>query len=265
LAASTVIRVLPAPTRLAITPCRTSIKPGSTQKFTVRAFDDYNSPVQIPGARVTWEVSPEKAGGRIDANGLLKAPSDVARLIVTARVGEVRAQAEVLVGVVTTTIADFEKPGSFAAKGTPDGVAAEAAVVEDPLNKANHCLQLKYDFSGVSGTRLAQVDVNLPLADSRTVSLRVLGDGQGTWLRARLRDAADRVFTVDLADQLDWTGEWRRVTGWMPDEIAQPATLESIYVTEYHGDRKPTGRVCFDDIGVGSLSLESAAPQPSQP
>ena len=262
LAASTVIRVLPSPSRLAITPCRTSIKPGSSQRFTVRAFDDYNSPVHIPASRVTWEVGPEGAGGRIDASGLLKAPTEVTRLVVTARVGEVSAQAEVLVGAITTTIADFEKPGVYAAKGTPEGVLAEAAVVQDPLNKANHCLQLKYDFSTTSGTRLAQVDVNLPLGDSRTVSLRVLADGQGTWLRARLRDAADRLFTVDLADHLDWTGQWRLVTGWMPDEIAQPATLESVYVTVYHTDRRPAGQVYFDDIGVGSLSLEGAAAKP---
>jgi len=132
--------------------------------------------------------------------------------------------------------------------------------VQDPLNKANHCLQLRYDFSAASGTRLAQVDVRLPLPESRTISLRVLGDAQGTWLRARLRDAADRVFTVDLADRLDWAGEWRRVTGWMPEDIAQPATLESIYLTEYHGERKPAGQVCFDDIGAGSLSLDEPAP-----
>jgi len=262
LGASTVVRVLPAPARLAITPFRTSVRPGSAQKFTVRAYDDYNSLVNLPASRVTWEVSPAGGGARIDANGVLKAPADTARLMVTAKVGEVSAQAEVLVGVITTTIADFEQPAAYTARGTPDGVPVEAAVVQDPLNKANHCLQLKYDFSAASGTRLAQVDVRLPLPESRTISLRVLGDAQGTWLRARLRDAADRVFTVDLADRLDWAGEWRRVTGWMPEDIAQPATLESIYLTEYHGDRRPAGQVCFDDIGAGSLSLEGDTARP---
>jgi len=260
LAASTVIRVLPAPSRLAITPVRTSVRPGSTQKFMVRAYDDYNSPVLLPSSRVTWEVSPAGAGARIDANGVLRAPADTARLIVTAKLGEVSAQAEVLVGVITTTLADFEKPAVYTAIGTPDGVPVEAAVVQDPLNKVNHCLQVKYDFSTAVGTRLAQVDVRLPLPESRTISLRVLGDAQGTWLRARLRDAADRVFTVDLADRLDWAGEWRRVTGWMPEDIAQPATLESIYITEYHSDRKPAGQVCLDDIGAGSLSLDEPPP-----
>ncbi len=258
LTASCVVRVLPAATRLTITPSHVVLKPGATQKFAARAFDADNKPVYLPPSRITWEVSPPAAGARIDAHGVLRAPARDARVSVIARAAGLEARAEVLVGTISTVIEDFEQPRAYRATATPAGARAEAAVAADPLQPGNRCLRLDYDFSTPTGTRVAKVTLDLPLPESRTLSARVIGDGQGAWLRARLRDAADRTFTVDLADRLDWSGEWRKVTGWLPEDIAQPAVLEAIYVTEYHDDRHPKGRLYLDDIGAGGLGTRPA-------
>jgi hypothetical protein len=92
----------------------------------------------------------------------------------------------------------------------------------------------------------------MELPEAGTLSLSVLGDGKGTWLRARLRDAVGRAFALDLADRVDWSGEWRWLSAELPEEAATPVTLESVYVVEYHADRKPAGAVFLDDIAVES-------------
>jgi len=260
LAASTVVRILPAPARLTIVPARTSIKPGATQRFALRAFDEDSNPMRVPSARLTWAVEPREAGAAITQEGVLKACGRPACLRVVAAVGEASAAAEVLVGALTTTVMDFEQPCVVAFRGIPEAVTGGATVAEDPLQPDNRCLRLSYDFSQASDTRTAQAELNLTLPETRILSARVLGDGQGAWLRARLRDGAGRRFTVDLADRLDWKGAWKTVTGWLPEEAAQPVVLEAIYVTEYHAGRNPAGEVCVDDIGVGLVSVEGDQP-----
>jgi hypothetical protein len=258
--AAAVICVVPAPTRLTITPGRVTIAPRATQQFTVRAYDQDNRPVRFAPNRVAWEVEPASSGARIDGTGKLRAPSTEAELTITARIGDVPARAVALVGAVTTVLADFERPGDWSFASTPKGLPGGVSLVADPLKKGNHCLQLKYDFSKHTGTRTAEATLGLPLGETRTISVRVLGDGQGGWLRARLRDAADRTVVVDLAPRVDWAGQWHRLTAWLPDDVTPPFTLESIYLTEYHVDRGQAGDIYIDDIGAESLPNRNGRP-----
>ena len=88
------------------------------------------------------------------------------------------------------------------------------------------------------------------------------GDGQGAWLRARVRDSAGTIFPIDLANKVDWSGQWKRVTGWLPEEAVVPLTLESVYVTEFRADRRPVGSIYLDDIGASALPAVPAATTP---
>ena len=258
--ASSVVCVVPAPTRLTITPNRVTVAAKGRQQFVARAFDQDSRPIRLVPGQVMWSCEPAAADAKIDSRGLLVASAREAALRVVAQVGEVRGEAEVLVGVVTTVLADFEQPGSWSYASTPAGLPGGVAVTEDPLKKGNKCLQLKYDFSQGPDTRIAEAVLNLGLGETRTISVRAVGDGQGGWLRARVRDAAERRFIVDLAPRVDWSGQWRRLTGWLPEESEAPFTLETIYLTEYHADRRPVGTVYLDDIGAESLPSTSQNP-----
>ena len=257
--AAAVVSVVPAPARVSITPERTTISIKGTQQFTVRAYDQDGRPVRFAPTRVTWRVEPAASGAKIDAKGLLRAPAKEAALTVTASIGSVTASADVLVGAVTAVLADFERPGNWTYSSVPKGVPGSVTLVEDPLRKSNHCIRLNYDFSQGDGTRIAEAVLKIPLSDTRTVSVRVLGDGESGWLRARIRDAADRPLTVDLAPRVDWSKQWRRLTAWVPEDSTPPLTLESIYLTEYHADRKPVGAIYIDDVGAEALPNGSPA------
>ena len=245
-----IVRVTPGPAWVVVTPGEVTLAPGETQQFYAQAYDEENYAVSLPKGRVVWSCEPEEAGGWIDERGLLRAPQQDCQLTVTARVGEVEGEAAVRVGLAAGVLQDFEREREWGYRGAPPGVPGSVEWEEDPLRAGNHCLCLRYDLSQQTGTRTAHVELNMGLPETGALVVRVLGDGQGGWLRARLRDGLGRGFTVDLAQRVDWSGEWRLLMARFPEEAIAPVTLESVYVAEFRENRKPVGRIFLDDVGA---------------
>ena len=282
LTAASVVRVVPWPAQVVVAPGDASIEAGAAQQFFAQAYTGSGMPLRLPPGAVVWGCEPAAAGGAIDQSGLLSAPTSACRLTVTARVGDVRGQAVVAVvggskpapavskpapaapkpapgatqpapgvsGVSPGVIEDFEGEGAWSYRAIPAGAPGSVERREDPVQAGNHCLCLKYDLTRQTGTRTAQIELNLRLPKARALSLRVLGDGQGGWLRARLRDGAGRASLVDLANRVDWSGEWRVLTVPLPEGMVGPVTLESVYVAEFRAGRQPKGEILVDDISA---------------
>jgi hypothetical protein len=282
LTAASVVRVVPWPARVAVAPGEASLEAGAAQQFFAQAYTGEGMPLRLPPGAVVWGCEPSEAGGAIDQSGLLRAPTSACRLTVTARVGDVRGQAAVAVvggseaapevierapaapkpapgatqpapgvsEISPRVIEDFEAQGAWSYRAIPAGAPGAVERREDPVQAGNHCLCLKYDLSRRTGTQTAHVELNLALPEARSLSLRVLGDGQGEWLRARLRDGAGRASLVDLANRVDWSGEWRVLTVPLPEGMVGPVTLESVYVAEFRAGRQPAGEILVDDIGT---------------
>ena len=248
LSASSVVKVNPAPARVVVTPPRAAVNPGAAARFFANAYDEENQPVTFSPGRLTWRISPSEAGGQIDSSGVLRAPERGGTIAVLACIGAVCGQAEVTVARRLALLEDFEGAGEWSYGSQPPGIPGEVQLVTDPLREGNRCLKLGYDFTEGVGTRTAHAELNLALQDTRAFSVRVLGDGRGCWLRARLTDAAGRSFTVDLADKVHWAGAWREVSASIPEESETPVTLDSIYLAEYHEGRQPRGAIYLDDI-----------------
>ena len=260
LTAVSVVRVAPAPARVVVVPEQVVIAPGATQQFIAVAYDDENRLLRVAEDRVAWRCEPEDIGARLERPGLLRAPTRRGVMAVVARIGEVQGTAEVWVGGAPAILADFEQPDGLPGqgwtyRGQPEGAPGEVERTDDPLRPGNHCLRLRYDFTTTAETRAALVETKLPLPARGVLSLSALGDGQGAWLRARLRDGAGQVFPLDLANQVDWSGEWRKLSVPLPEGVAAPLTLESVYLVEYHADRKPAGQIFLDDIAVAPARL----------
>jgi len=247
--ASSVVNIAPGPTRVVVTPASVSLSPGATQQFVAEAYDEDNDQLAVSPGRIVWRAEP--AGAKISASGLLKAPAQNATLAVLACVGDVCGRAEVVVGEEVALVETFEKPGQWRYRAEPASAPGGLDWAEDRLRPRNHCLQLRYDLSQGAGTRAAYADLDLQLPEAGALSVNVLGDGQGAWLRARLRDGAGRVFSLDLAKAVSWSGSWRRLTAPLPAEAESPVTLECVYLAEIHDEHKPTGAIWLDDIAVG--------------
>ncbi len=250
LSASSVVKVDPAPARIVVTPPRAAVTPGAAVRFFANAYDEDNQPVTFSPGRLTWRISPSEAGGQIDSSGVLKAPERGGRIAVLACIGGVCGQAEVTVGRRIALLEDFEGVGQWSYASQPPGMPGEVQAVADPLREGNRCLKLGYDFTEGAGTRTAHAQLNLPLQDTKAFAMRVLGDGHGCWLRARLTDAAGRSFIVDLAAKVHWVGAWREVSASIPEESETPLTLDSVYLAEYHEGRRLRGAIYLDDISA---------------
>ena len=255
---STVMTVTPAPARVAVTPERVRLDRGGRQQFAIQAYDADNEPMAVPEGRLEWRVEPAGAGCAIDRTGLLRATEGEGEVTVVADVGGTRGTAAVVMGTEIRVLEGFEGPGKWTYRAQPADAPGTVERADDPRRSGNSCLRLQYDFSKGVGTRTAEAEMRVQLPETRAFSVQVLGDGRGGWLRARLRDAAGRGFTVDLSNEVNWSGSWRRLTASLPEEAESPVTLESIYLAEYHEDRRSTGAIFLDDIAATPAAPRAA-------
>lgn len=262
--ASSVVRVLPAPARLVVVPSQATLPPGGSQQFTARAYDGNSRLIPLAADRVAWSAEPAGAG-TMAPDGTFRAAGHPGRVTIIARVRDVTGQAQVVIGAASKVVEDFERAGKWSYQSIPASLPGGVSVVQDPTNPQNHCLRLAYDFTGATGTRAAYAHLELALPECRSFSVRVMGDGQGGWLRARLRDAGGRSATLDVSPHVDWSGQWREFTVWLPEDAATPVVLESLYVTEYRADRKPAGEILFDDIRAAVIGPTEQPTTPAAP
>ncbi len=249
--ASVVVKIAAAPARLVVLPEKVTLAPNQAQHFSAVAYDEQGRLLSVSPGRIVWQTKPN-AGIQVDQAGTVRASSVEGAFSVEACLLGVCGGAEVIVGggAQFALVQDFEKGGQGSFRGEPATCTGSLEWVTDNLRPNNHCLRLSYDFSGATGTRTASAELNLPLPEVETISLSVLGDGQGGWLRARLRDGAGRIFVTDLASKITWSDKWRRLTTKLPEDASPPVTLEAVYLAEYHDEHKPVGAIYLDDISV---------------
>lgn len=123
-------------------------------------------------------------------------------------------------------------------------------------------LKLSYDFTTSTATRAAYLiptsTLTLPGRPER-FGLWVKGDGQGAWLRAVLKDAAGKSYTLDLARNVTWT-DWQYVEASIPSSASYPLTLVQIYPVEPTAERQYKGALLLSDLRLSSGTVGAATP-----
>lgn len=238
------VAVLPSPARLEIQPARVLMSPGQTANLVLRALDDRGRPLLFPPEAVRWETSV----GRFEAPGLLRASHEMAAGTVRAILGSTAAEAQVFIGTVRRLVEDFEDISEWRFASWPPEVRGSLSQGPAPGAKGV-AARLTYDFSTLEVSRAVYAKLGASIGRALRISLRVSGDGNGHWLRARVIDAQSRVFTLDLAAKVDWK-EWRQVSAVIPPEAQFPITLDSIYLVETKPELKTKGAICLDDLEV---------------
>lgn len=169
----------------------------------------------------------------------------------------------IIVGEVEQPWLTFDNQTGMYHTGNPDTLSALgsfSAITGDSehIYRSKKSAKLTYNFSGAAKTdvriaygRLGSTPVTIP-GKPFGIGAWVYGDNSNHWLRAEVLDAKGKLFYVDLAKQIDWTG-WKQVKGAFPGEAAFPLTLRSIYVvntpenTELRPDK---GTLYFDELSL---------------
>ncbi|KDN22886.1 phosphodiester glycosidase family protein [Amycolatopsis rifamycinica] len=170
-------------------------------------------------------------------------------------------------GTVAQVASPLDGPAGWAATVFPAVVGA--ALSAAPGRDGGAGLALDYRLTGTTATRAAYVTPSSPLPvppGTQKIGLWVNGDGQGAWLRAELRDAANVASIVDLSLSVDWTG-WRYVTAAVPAGLPAGQRLTRFYAVENVPDQQYEGRLVFDDLTyeVAPTTAVPADPAPHDP
>ncbi|MFN3650303.1 MAG: phosphodiester glycosidase family protein [Armatimonadota bacterium] len=240
------VRVYPRPSQVVVTgSTRLGTRLQST--FTVRAVDSRGRPLALPG-EVRWEATPEL--GTLAADGTLLTGEAAARGVVRALVNGVAGEAMVEVAVgAAKALDDFETDGAWKVQ-TAGGAQGSVQISAGKARSGSRALRLEYDLTTGTGTRAVYALASRPLGQPLAFKLWVFGDGLGTWLRARLRDAKGASHLVDIARNVDWKDTWRELRVPLSEDLPGPISLEAVYVVEPDDTRKPKGALLIDDLTV---------------
>lgn len=122
-------------------------------------------------------------------------------------------------------------------------------------------IKLDYDFTGTDSTRAVYYDYPTPLALPEG-SQSLIMDAEGTfgnkhWLRAKILDANG--VPVNLTFSQDIQEGWQSYVAYIPSGLAQPLTLDRIYLVEDQADAKDSGFVLIDNLSVTSSASNAVA------
>jgi hypothetical protein len=181
---------------------------------------------------------------------MLMAARAAAKGFVRVRIGRTEAAAEVEVAETAfRVVEDFENGREWRSRATE---GAEGSVGREPATGRNgsKALRLEYNLAGQAGVRAVYALGEIPLARPLALRCWVYGDGQGAWLRVRVRDATNRAHLLDLARRVDWSRAWKETRLAIPADLPGPLTLEAIYVVETDPAVRPRGSLLLDDLAV---------------
>ncbi|MCS7223073.1 MAG: phosphodiester glycosidase family protein [Armatimonadetes bacterium] len=238
-----------APESVSITPATILATPNGSVSLKVESWGRDPSgkrvPIQFDPSLVQWTVDPQI--GRVEGSRLVFGPDPRPGLVVAA-IGGVTATASVLLRQPSWVLVnELENLSDLSFQKIPETVEFTPQVVSFPKSSGQGALRLSYDFSQGEGTRAGYVFLSRALPKGTIkLSLMVFGDGQGCWLRARLRSANGDAILLDLAPSINWSQEWREVQADLPAALDDGVRLEAIYLVAFRTDHKPKGSVVLD-------------------
>lgn len=240
------VHLLPRPARLEVLPARTRVGTEGQAVFRVRAYDESGRPLALP-ASLKWEAT--GGIGAVDANGGLKTGSAAGMGAVRVAINGVTAEAQVEVAAgLSTALDDFETKSDWTVR-LSSGATGMVRVAEGMARSGKRALRLDYDLSG-SGTRAVYALTNHDLGRPLALKAWVYGDGQGAWLRVRVKDRTGATHLLDAARNVDWNGEWRELRIPISEDFPSPITLDALYVVETDAAKHPKGALLIDDLTV---------------
>ena len=249
--------VHPKPDELQVTPNALLVAPGGSVRLTIRAFGREPSgekvPLQFDARAVRWTVQ-----GNIGSvqDGVFWAASQPSEGVLEATLNGVSVRIPVRVSsaneVVWQTLHELDDLSGIQVQMMPPTVRAEVAVTTANKRSGTGALQIRYDFSQGKRLRAVYLVLNKPLpSGAKQLAIWVYGDDNECWLRARLRDGTGKLIFIDLVPVINWRYEWREVKVPLPSGLAEPITLEAIYLAAIRDDHQPQGVILLDSLRVG--------------
>ncbi|WP_257348515.1 phosphodiester glycosidase family protein [Pseudalkalibacillus decolorationis] len=248
------IHVLGEPVELSIKPTQIGLEKGKSTTFMVTGKDEegYSTYIEPRDVQLQYDESQLSIKPNEDGSFTVKALVESGEGLVNAKVGDLETNLGVTVGLkteVAETFEDTSDPWTFFKYPAEVGGSLEYISMDETDGNA---LKLTYDFTTTTRTRAAYMfppDRNLPLeGDVKKIGVNVYGtEGNGHWLRARIKDSNNVHHVLDLTYSVDWNG-WKYVEANVPTGVEYPIILDRIYLVETDRNKQDNGYIMIDDV-----------------
>ncbi len=236
-----------APKEMIVSPERIRVAPGQSVQLSGRVKAPNNEHVIFNNARVSFEV-PSSLGTLKD--NTFTAGNEEGEGVIRARIGHLTKSIPVVISRDPVRVGSFESTNGLKARSA----RGTASIQREPRITAydkNHSLRVNYTFDKSNETSAAYVDWERPFTFTgapEAIGVAVYNNGRGHWVRAQLKDANGKAFTVNFNRAGDaWYG-WKRLQANIPTNVRHPITIESLYFAETDASKKGKGFLLFDEL-----------------
>ncbi|MGO0063693.1 phosphodiester glycosidase family protein [Brevibacillus fluminis] len=239
-----------------------NIAPGQTLGLDIKLKTKKGQMIAATPKSVT--ISVDSPSASVDDNLQLIAGDQVGKANLKVTYDGLSTTVPVNIGAFEQPWLTFDNQPSMYHTAYPDSLsshgsfAAVSAGGNDPVFRTKKAAKLTYNFAGapesdsrIAYGRLGSKPEDIP-GKPFGMGLWVYGDSSNHWLRAEVLDAKGKVYYVDLAKRIDWTG-WQQVKGYFPAAAVYPLQLRSIYVVDPAENNEilpESGTVYFDEASL---------------
>lgn len=236
------------PTALKFSSNELTLAPGKTATLTVDFTMPSGKPVIVNNETIEMIVPAELGTWE---NGRFTAALTEGVGEITAKFGTVQKKLKVIITNTPQLVGSFESTNGLVFRAT-NATGKLTTNTKQSAYDRQGSVQLDYQFEKNGTTSAAYMDwqTGYPMQGNfEAIGVAIYGNGGNHWVRGQVKDANGKIHSIDFTEPkgLNWHG-WKRVKATLPNSIAQPALLESIYVVETDGANKKNGSVRFDEL-----------------
>lgn len=215
----------------------------------VYGIDRRGIKAKVNPADITWETIGDI--GSIE-NGVFTATDKPASGALVANFNGTVKTILVSVGLDNKPIHNLDSTDGITTSVYPRNLVGGSVALDDESKVGTNSLRLRYDFTKTDKTRAFYLKLGTGMkldAKPSAIGLWINGNNDKTWVRGDIVDANGVEHKVDFAKFVDWTG-WKNVEAGIPEGVAYPITLKSIYIAQIDPNNRATGQVKIDGISA---------------
>ena len=238
-----------APKEMIVSPSTIRLAPGQSIQLSGRVKAPNNENIIFNNGRVTFDV-PASLGTLKDAT--FTAGANEGEGVIRARIGHLTKSIPVTISREPIRVGSFESTNGLKVRSAR-GTASIQRELRITAYDKNHSLRVNYTFDKSNETSAAYVDWERPFTFTgapEAIGVAVYNNGRGHWIRAQLKDANGKAFTVNFNRAGDaWYG-WKRLRANIPVNVRHPISIESLYFAETNASNKGKGFLLFDELAM---------------
>ena len=196
-------------------------------------------------------------------NGTTFTATDKGTGYITISYGNLRSYIKVVVGTEEKKVDSFENVKYLNYSSYPSGISGISGVSQAVVQDGSKSVAISYYMKESTETQAVYLGLAEPITipgEPKGLTLSIKGNGTGQWVRGKIVDANGTESVIDFSRNVNWT-DWQSVTAQLPENVAYPVKLNTIYVAALSNTNTNQQVMYFDNLR-GQYATETAVDVP---